>query len=61
MADIVKFPIKTNKRTVSADDIVFIGFITKDHRDIFIDKKQDIVKLLSLLKQNKIILKEADD
>ncbi len=58
---IIQFPVKPSRLPLATSDVEVIGFLTKDDRDVYIKKREDIVKLMAFIKQNKITLYENDD
>lgn len=59
MSDILKFPSK-KREPLAAKNVELIGFVTKDDRDLFIDKPADIAKIIAFIQREKIIITEED-
>ncbi len=58
MDKIIYFPVKPKRKPFSAKDVDTIGILTKDDRDLYIENKDDISKLISFIIREKITIYE---
>ena len=53
--NVTQFPNKKkDRKSLSANDVDFIGFITEDDRDFYIDDRADIAKIFKFLRESGI-------
>ncbi len=60
---IVKFPMKkgSKKKPLNSKDIESIGFLTIDDRDLFIKDPASIMKIISFIIREKILILEDSE
>lgn len=63
MADIIHFPsppAPVIKEPLNIMDVQDIGFVTRDERNLWIKREQDIIKIMRFIIQEKIAIVEEE-